>query len=50
MGAGTQRDHQHQDAGEKYVVYQMQKLAVSNGTALTDSYEEEKLDFENYFF
>jgi len=48
MGAGTQRDHQHQDAGEKYIVYKLQKLAVSNGTAVTDSYEKEKLDFENY--
>tara|TARA_X000000368_G_scaffold331382_1_gene268510 strand:+ start:50 stop:1192 length:1143 start_codon:yes stop_codon:yes gene_type:complete len=47
MGAGNQTDHWHQDAGEKYIVFKLQELAVNNGTALTDTFEHNRLDFEN---
>ena len=48
MGAGTQKDHWHQDGGEKYIVFKLQELAVKNGTALTDSVDHKKLDFDNH--
>lgn len=48
MGAGTQKDHWHQDGGEKYIVFKLQELAVKNGTALTNIIEHNKLDFDNY--
>jgi len=48
MGAGNQTDHFHQDGGEKYIVFKLQELAVKNGTALTDSVDHKKLDFDNH--
>ena len=48
MGAGSQTDHFHQDGGEKYIVFKLQELAVKNGTALTDSVDHKKLDFDNH--
>lgn len=40
MGAGNQTDHHHQDTGEKYVVYLLQRLAVENGVAITNDVDE----------
>ena len=40
MGAGNQKDHHHQDTGEKYVVYLLQRLAVENGVAITNDVDE----------
>lgn len=48
MGAGSQKDHWHQDGGEKYIVFKLQELAVKNDTSLTNSVEYKKLDFGNH--
>lgn len=40
MGAGNQEDHHHQDTGEKYVVYLLQRFAVENGVAITNDVDE----------
>ena len=48
MGAGTSKAHKVQDAGEKYCVYQLQKMAVDQGKSISGSYKDQKNEFINY--
>jgi hypothetical protein len=48
MGAGTKKQHFIQDAGEKYCVYQLQKMAVEKSKAITHSYLQQEKEFNDY--
>ncbi len=48
MGAGTEKDHYCQDAGEKFIVWQLQKIAVERGKSISGSYQREFEDFFEY--
>ena len=48
MGAGNSKDHKVQDTGEKYVVFQLQKMAVEANKSISGSYVKEEKDFLDY--
>ena len=48
MGAGTQRDHWHQDLAEKYVVWKLQSLAVKHGVAINDDVDKKFNEYYSY--
>lgn len=48
MGAGSKEDHYIQDAGEKYAVYTLQKLATNLGKSISNSYSVQQKEFVDY--